>query len=192
MSVPIRMPRPKSFTIGEYLTIERKAATKSEFHKGQILAMAGGMPNHNSTSSNINGALWSQLRARKCRLFTGDQRVLVAEGEASYYPDVSVTCGEIKYQDRHRDVITNPALVVEVLSRSTSRYDRIVKLPLYKRTSPIRDILFVTQDRPRVEHFTRVMEDWKATEYVKLTDVIDLPNLRCILAIADVYANIEF
>ena len=117
MSVPIRMPRPKSFTIGEYLTIERKALTKSEFHQGQILAMAGGMPNHNSISSNINGALWSQLRARKCRLFTGDQRVLVAEGEASYYPDVSVTCGEIKYQDRHRDVITNPALVELTLGK---------------------------------------------------------------------------
>lgn len=88
-------------------------------------------------------------------------------------------------------MITNPALVVEVLSRSTARYDRIVKLPLHKRTSSIRDILFVTQDSARVEHFTRQQEDWTAMEYTKLTDVIDLPNLRCALALADVYANIE-
>lgn len=62
--------------------------------QGQLLAMAGGMPNHNSISSNINGTLWSQLRAQKRRLFTGDPRVMVAGGEASYNPDVSVTCGE--------------------------------------------------------------------------------------------------
>jgi len=120
------MPQPRRFTVDEYLRIERKGEFKSEFHQGQILAMAGGTPSHNVISGNIIAGLWPQLRGRNCRVYTSDQRTAAPDGEAVYYPDVSVNCGESKLLGRHHDVLGNPALVVEVLSRSTARYDRLV------------------------------------------------------------------
>jgi Uma2 family endonuclease len=122
------------FTVEEYLTIERKAPTKSEFHQGSILAMASGMPNHNLIASNVNGALWVSLKGGPCRIYSSDMRIAVASGEAVYYPDLSVICGELKLFGRHRDVAANPKLVVEVLSKSAGRYDRLVKLPLYQHS----------------------------------------------------------
>ena len=191
MGVAVRMPLPRRFTVDEYLTIERKAETKSEFHQGEIFAMAGGMPDHNTIAPNISSALAPQLRGRGCRIFNSDQRIEVSGGEAVYYPDVSVICGEAKFSARRRDVIRNPVLVVEVLSRSTARYDRLVKVPLYQRTSSIEHILLVAQDRAHAELFSRQSGKWKTTIYSGPSAVIDLAHLGCTLPLLDVYANIE-
>jgi len=83
MGVGIRMPRPRRFTLEEYLVIERKAATKSEFYQGTILAMAGGLPEHGLITSNIIAALWNGLGRGPCRVYSSDLRVAVGGGDAS-------------------------------------------------------------------------------------------------------------
>ena len=193
MGVAIRMPLPRRFTLDEYLVIERKAATKSEFYQGAILAMAGGLPDHGLIASNINGALWNGLAGGPCRVYSSDVRVAVAGGDASFYPDVSVICGELQLFGRHRDVAANPKLVVEVLSKSTGRYDRLVKVPAYQQTASITDILLVTQERDRVEHISRYdkTSKWKSTVYNDLADVIEQPSIHCKLALSDIYLNVR-
>jgi Uma2 family endonuclease len=192
MSVAIRMPLPRRFTVNEYLVIERKAETKSEFHQGAILAMAGGLPDHNKIALNISGALWVGLKGGPSTAYSSDQRIAVAGGESIYYPDISVICGELKLFGRHRDVAENPKMVVEILSKSTGRYDRLVKVPLYQRTPTLTDVLLVAQDRVRVEHISR--EDgnskWKPTVYGDLSDVIELASIQCTLPLSDIYLNV--
>ena len=192
MGTPIRMPLPKRFTVQEYLMIERKAEAKREFQQGQILAMAGGPPEHNSIAPSIIMAIGPQLHKKGCRFFSSDQRIAVANGEAAYYPDLSLTCGELKFFNRKQDVINNPVLVAEVLSRSTARYDRLVKVPLYKRTQTLQDILLVAQDRPYVEHFARDGEIWNRATHSKRADVVELALPGCSLALADIYRIITF
>lgn len=193
MGLAIRMPLPRLFTIEEYLVIERKAATKSEFYQGQIFAMAGGMPDHGLITSNITAALWNGLKGGPCRVYSSDTRVAVAAGEASFYPDVTVVCGELKLFGRHRDVAANPRVVVEIQSKSTGRYDRTVKLPMYQRTPTTSDIILVSQDRDRVEHFSRSEKTgkWKSTIHSALSDVIELASIGCQLALSDIYLNVR-
>jgi len=191
MGVAFRMPQPRRFTVEEYLTIERKAASKSEFHMGQILARPSATVNHCAIPANVSGSLWPHLRGRNCRMVNSDLRTAVAGGAAIYYPDVSLICGKPKFHSRHRDVISNPGLVVEVLSRSTSRYDRLVKVPLYQRTPSVNDILLVAQDRARVEHISRNAAGWKTVIHSGLAATIELAHLDCRLALADVYVNIK-
>ena len=190
MAVAIRMPLPKRFTLSEYLVIERKAETKSEFHQGQIFAMAGGMPDHSLIAGNIVVELGQRLKGGSCRVYNSDLRTAVANGEAVYYADVAVVCGEPKLHGHHRDVISNPILVVEVLSRSTARYDRLVKVPLYQRTPSIQDILLVSQDRARVDQISRTASGWKTVAHSGLAATIEIPVLGCTLPLSAVYANI--
>ena len=188
-----RMPLPRRFSFAEYLTIERRAETKSEYCQGVILATAGGLPDHSLIATNISSALAGQLKRSKCRVYNSDLRLAVAAGEGSFYPDAMVVCGDLKLFNRYRDVIANPVLVVEVLSRSTVSYDRLVKLPLYQRTPSIEDILLVSQDKARVEHLFRAGKSgrWKSLVYSQLADVVELPNIRCALALSDIYANVK-
>jgi len=187
------MPLPRRFTVEEYLVVERKAETKSEFHQGQIFAMAGGLPDHSLIASNMGIELGVRLKGQPCRVYNSDLKLAVAGGESVYYADVSVVCGELKLFGRHRDVAANPKLVVEVLSKSTGRYVRLVKLPLYQRTPTMTDILLVSQDRVRLEHLARNDEKakWKSAVYSKLTDVVELPSLNCALPLADVYSKVK-
>ena len=131
------------------------------------------------------------MKGRNCGIFNSDLRTAVADGDAIYYPDVSVVCGELKYHGRQRDVITNPALVVEVLSKSTARYDRLVKVPLYQRTPSVKDILLVSQDRARVEHLSRIGNSWKSVTHSGIDAVVEIQHLNCALALADVYNNLK-
>src|SRR4051812_2231475 len=181
------MPQPRRFTVEEYLTIERKADSKSEFHMGQILARAGCAFEHCVISANVGAALWPQLKGRNCRIASSDQRTAAAGGESVFYPDISVVCGEARFLARHRDVVSNPVLVAEVLSRSTSRYDRLVKVPLYQRTDSVKDILLVAQDRPKIDHLSRNANGWKTITHSGRDAVIEIPHLQCTLALADVY-----
>jgi len=187
------MPLPKRFTIQEYLTIERKAETKSEYCDGMILAMAGGLPDHSTITSNIGIELGARLKGGPCRIHFSDLRVAAAEGESIYYPDVTVIRGGVKLFGRYRDVTANPVLVVEVLSRSTSSYDRLVKVPQYQRTPSMADILLVSQDKTRVEHLARVDKTgkWKTTVHASLTAAVDLPRIGCSLPLVDVYSGVK-
>ena len=115
------MPR-KRFTPEEYLLLERAAETKSEYVDGEIVAMSGVSQNHNRISLGVGAELRRQLRGKKCSAFVSDMRVMV--GGSYFYPDAGVVCSPPQLLDAENDTLLNPALVAEVLSPTTARYDR--------------------------------------------------------------------
>ena len=125
------LPEP-FITPEQYLEIERKAADKSEYHSGQMFAMAGASREHNLITANVVGELRSLLRGRPCKTYPSDMRVLVLATGLHTYPDVSVACGEPEFLDGALDVLLNPLVIVEVLSSSTEPYDRGAKFALYQ------------------------------------------------------------
>lgn len=137
----------------EYLAWERDQPTKHEYFHGDVFAMAGGSPRHNALCSNANRVLHDRVRPRGCYVFTSDQRVGVDRGQRYVYPDVSVVCGPPTVESG--DVITNPSVVVEVLSRETEQNDRGSKWLSYQQLSTLSDYVLVTQWTARVEHFCR-------------------------------------
>ena len=109
--------QPLSYvTPEEYLARERLAETKSEYIDGGIVAMEGHSPAHSLIATNVAGELHNRLVGGDCLTFSSDLRVSVQWGKLITYPDVSVVCGEVLYVDDHRDTITNPRAVVEVLA----------------------------------------------------------------------------
>jgi Uma2 family endonuclease len=126
-------PQLRRFTPEEYLEIERKATFKSDYLNGQIYAMAGGDPKHSAVAANVITALSMQLWDRPCQVFTSDLKVRTTPGGLFAYPDASVVCGDLEFHDNREDVVTNPVILVEVLSPSTAAYDRLVKFDQYRQ-----------------------------------------------------------
>src|SRR5207253_1326999 len=116
----------------EYLRLEREAEFKSEYLNGEIFVMSGATRKHNLLTLNIGGSLNQQLRGRPCEVYAIDMRVKVSATGLYTYPDVAVVCGEPQFEDDYLDTLLNPTILVEVLSKSTERYDRIAKSSYYR------------------------------------------------------------
>ena len=115
--------KPK-LTAAEYLAIERRAETKSEFYKGEMFAMAGASRDHNRVKSNLEFQLNVRINGGPCQTFSSDQRVMVPDTGLYTYPDILIVCGPEEFDPLDKDTLVNPTAVVEVLSPSTERYDQ--------------------------------------------------------------------
>jgi Uma2 family endonuclease len=174
----------------EYLAIERQAEYKSEYVDGVIYALAGSSKRHNLISGNTITELNICLGKTPREVYPSDMKVRVPNSRRFFYPDVSVVCDESRFADDERDVLLNPILIVEILSESTAAFDRGKKFQSYQQIESLQEYLLVSQDEHIVEHFLRQEHDhWLYTKTSGLEEVIDLPNVKCQLALRDIYAK---
>ena len=177
----------------EYLRLERQSEYKSEYVNGEIFAMTGASRKHNLVAGNIFRELSQQLRSRQCEAYVGYMRVKVTATGLYTYPDVVVVCGEPKFEDTFVDTLLNPTLLVEVLSHSTERYDRIAKSSYYRTLDSLSEHLLVAQDEVRLEQYVKQTDGrWVLFEYSALESVVELSSISCSLALRDVYDKVSF
>jgi len=186
--------QPLSFvTPEEYLAAERLAERKSEYINGEVFAMAGVSRQHDDIVVNSITSLNIQLRGGDCKVHTPDFRVRVnPKGAYMYaYPDLSVVCGEQRFEDGHLDTLLNPKVIIEVLSHSTEAKDRGVKARLYRQLDSLAEYLFVAQDRVHIEHYVRQPDgSWLLSERSNLEDSLELHSVGATLKLADVYHRV--
>lgn len=153
-------PVLSNIDIEEYYYVDTQAYSelKHEFVDGVMLAMTGGSPLHALLSGVVFGQLYEQLRTFKCRVYSSDLRVRAPKFNRVFHPDATVVCEKPVYDqvDRHGETLVNPLLVVEVLSKSTQRYDFETKLPAYQSIDSLRTILYVHQSKRAVEVWVKV------------------------------------
>src|SRR5215212_4143688 len=116
----------------EYLAAERLSETRSEYLDGGVCPMTGASLNHGRIVINVATELALQLRERDCDVLVADMKVRLPDLRKFFYPDVVVSCGALQFHDERNDIITNPDLVVEVLSPSTEAFDRGAKFGAYQ------------------------------------------------------------
>jgi len=142
------------YTFEEYLALEEKAESKSEYHRGEIIAMAGASFEHNLIAGNIFNGLSNELKGRPCYVIQSDLRLWIAPSERCVYPDIMVICGEPAFFKNRRDIITNPQIVIEVLSASTEKLDRGDKFRAYWQLNSLKEYVLVDQYQMGVFHLT--------------------------------------
>ena len=181
-----------SSTDADYLRVERQAFEKSELIGGEIVAMAGASENHNVISSNLFLEIGIQTKKGSCRAFTSDMRVKAKKGNY-YYPDIVVACGERKFEDNKHDVLLNPKVIVEVLSKSTRLKDRNEKLDSYMSLEGLTDYVLVEQDTMRIEHFIKINEkEWKVYLLTETDDKLCLESINCEITLDEIYREVKF
>lgn len=180
-------------TLAEYLAREAEATYKSEYYAGQMYAMAGGTINHNRIAGNIFSALSNAFDNGQCEVFTSDLRLLVKQNRLYTYPDLMAVCGEIEFSEGRTDTITNPTAIFEVLSKSTSGYDRKEKLELYSDLPTLKEYLLIDQCKVYVEYFQRIdTQKWILQFFKNEADVIKLGGLAAELPLTQVYRRVNF
>lgn len=138
-------------TPDDYLELERTSDVKHELINGEVYAMAGGSAEHGALVLAVARALGNALEGKPCRTFSSDVRVRVEFTASNFYLDVSVVCGKLATARDDEHAITNPVVLVEVLSDSTERNDRGPKAAHYRRLPSLKEYVLVSQDERRVE-----------------------------------------
>ena len=188
------LPQPTHrLTEAEYLALERAAVgVKSEFYDGEMFAMSGATRGHSRISTNLAVEFGNKLRGHRCQPFNADLRVKIEASGLYTYPDLSVVCGADRHGDEEKDNLTNPTLIVEVLSPSTENYDRGRKFEHYRQIPSLKEYLLVSQDQPRIEQFIRQSNQWVLRDAVGLKTKLLLPSLKISLSLAAVFRGVKF
>src|SRR5438094_495352 len=173
----------------DYLAAERASSTKHELVNGEVLAMSGASPVHNLLSVNVSHTLVGLLRAKPCLVLSSDQRVHVPATGLFAYPDVTVVCGRPELHPDDDHTITNPRVIVEVLSDSTEAYDRGAKFAHYQSIASLAEYVLVSAKEKRVEHYRRQTSthQWLLSVYTSDADEIVFPALDGAVRMGDVY-----
>jgi len=177
----------------EYLARERAAEFKSEFFAGEMFAMAGANRRHSLITSNLVSFLRPGVRPFGCEVHGSDMRIKVSSTGLYTYPDVSIACGNVQFEDENEDILLNPTVIFEVLSKSTERRDRGWKFMQYRKITSLQEYVLIAQDRPYIEHFARPPGGrFQLDEVEGLEAVLCLSTAPMQLPLQEVYLDVTF
>lgn len=181
-------------TVEEYLKIEEESNVKYEYHDGDIYAMAGGTVNHSRISVNIAGEIRQAIKNKNgnCEVLNSDVKLHISKENRYLYPDNMVICGEVQESESLKNSVTNPKVIIEVLSKSTKNYDKGDKFVIYKEIGTLEEYILIEQDTAQVHLFTRKSPDlWKIVTITGLDKVLNISSLKIDITLADIYYNVK-
>jgi Uma2 family endonuclease len=181
----------EKMTLEEYEVWEREQTERHEYWGGEVFSQAGGSRSHSLIGANILCEVSQILRGNPCLALGSGMRVDIEAAGYQAYPDVSVVC--LPVEGKSTDVISNPVLVVEVLSPSTADFDRGTKFGHYRKIPSLKEYLVLWQDQPRAEQHVRTEDGlWLLREIVGIDQSIQLASIGAAIAMADIYDKVVF
>lgn len=181
------------YTPEEYLALEEVALDKSEYHDGEIVPMTGGTTNHNKLALNFCRKFPLTVNGQDYETFINDVRLWIPQTRRYVYPDVIVIQGEPVYQGSNKTIVTNPLLIVEVLSNSTKDYDRGGKFLAYRSIPEFREYILIDQYSYHIEQFAKNSNGkWVLTEYDSDESVLTLESVEFQMPLREIYERINF
>jgi Uma2 family endonuclease len=180
------------FTPEQYLVFDRSSDNRHEYFFGDIIPIECGTPAHARITANTTAAFVNRLSTTECAAYSSSLRVCVDTKTAYVYPDLSVVCGELKFSDARQDTITNPSLIVEILSPSTEDRDLGIKARLYWKIASLTDLLFIDQDKVWIEYWFREPGGkWDRQDLESLTDTLRIASSGAEIPLTEIYAGVK-
>jgi Uma2 family endonuclease len=178
----------QQLTYAEYLELEASSEQRYEFVDGVVYAMAGGIPEHARLAMSLGAALLGALRSKGCAVYSSDLKLRIEATNRSTYADVVVICGPELTSSIDPNAVTNPTVIVEVLSPSTEASDRGEKWRHYQRLPSLREYVLVSPGEPYVEVFRRDGDEW-VLRTATAGQMLELPSQGVRIAVDDIYAD---
>jgi len=189
MENEVKEPAPKYDHISpeEYLLIERASVTRSEYYRGNVVAMAGASFSHNQILANLQTTIGVFLKRTNCQILTTDMRVSISSRQAYVYPDALIFCGEPQLEDQNADSLLNPSVIFEVLSPSTHKHDAGYKFSFYQQIPSLSEFILI-DSRQRASQIFRKQRDglWQEAKAVSPEQEIFIETIGLTLAMDDI------
>lgn len=181
------------YTPQEYLALEEAAEYKSEYRDGEIIPMTGGTINHNRITGNIYISLKLALKEQDYDIFISDVRLWIPKQRIYTYPDIMVIAGQPEYHNNRKDTITNPQVIIEVLSKSTKGYDRSDKFSFYKTLPTFQEYVLIDQTQKAIEQYSKQgNKRWSYAEYEEEDIALVFSSFQVEVALGDIYEKVDF
>jgi Uma2 family endonuclease len=197
--VHIRLNKPierasRTYTLAQYLQKEAKSIEKHEFINGKIIRMPNAKGPHNIIAANMMAQMIIAFDTldKNYIVFASDQQVYFPTLDEGVYADALAVCDKPVYWDKQQLLLTNPILIVEVLSKSTSKYDHISKFDKYKTLDSFREYVLIRQDQCYAEVWYRERPGlWHETIVTNMNDELPLQSVGVALQMKRIYKNLE-
>ena len=185
--------KKKKVSFAEYLEIERNEGIKYEYHQGEIFAMAGGTNNHGRICRNISVGFHITLSEKRgpCETFSAENKLYIPSEDRSFYPDAMVICEEDK-EEGTEHFMTNPTVIIEVLSDSTEAYDRGDKFRYYRKIPTLQEYILISQKAAQFETFKKVSDMWAINFVAGLEKSLYIESLDIEINLSEIYRNVKF
>lgn len=180
-------------TAEEYLAFERAALDKHEYYKGEVFAMSGNSLRHNQIQINFIGETRNFLKGKPCKIFGSELRVHVPLNQWYTYPDAIIVCDEPQMMDDEFDTLLNPAVIIEILSKSTQSYDRGDKFSLYRSISSLQEYILINSDKVAIEQYNRQPDGtWILKEFGQEKDNLVIQSIQFSFPLLQLYDGVKF
>jgi Uma2 family endonuclease len=189
------MANPKRrYTLEEYFDLELSTNERYEYFDGEVFCMSGVSEQHAQIETNGIRALGNKLEGTQCRVFPANMRIKVPSLPPYRYADLSVACGRPVFEKIGGvDVLTNPTLIIEVLSASTEAYDRGDKFTHYKSIHSLLAYVLIAQHRPHVTHYEKKPDgSWSYSEVNEISESVHLASIGCTVNLTELYRDVTF
>ena len=182
----------QTYTFDEYLAMEELASAKHEYKNGGIISMTGGTTDHNKIALNFAANLKFSLKKQNYNIFIGDVKLWIPAYSEATYPDVMLIEGEPNYYGTTKTTITNPSLIVEVLSKSTQNYDQSEKFYYYRSIPEFKEYILISQYQYYVMQFNQTNQGkWILSEYRNDNSALSLQTVKFDISFEEIYENVN-
>lgn len=184
--------QPLSYvSVEEYLRQESLTDGRNDYRDGEVIEFRAATLAHALICSNVGSALKTRTAGRRCSVFDASLNVCVQWGRFITHPDITVVCGQPELLDNRRDVVTNPRVLIEVLSPSTRDYDVGTKATRYRNIPSLAEYLIIEQEPTAIDHYRRIPEgSWRIDPITDPNATIRLESINVDLPVSEIYAGV--
>ncbi len=194
MENEVKEPAPKYNFLSpeEYLEMERISSQKHAYFEGHVYAMSVASNEHNDITYNINRLVAPFLHGKGCKLYNSDFRIHIPANTLFTYPDFTIVCGKTETHQVYTNNLTNPVVIIEILSKKTRDYDRGTKFNLYRAIPTLREYILIDSTKISVEIFTKTENSqWMLSEFKQLTDSFVITTIGFTISLIEIYENVN-
>ena len=180
-------PAIKPMTLDEFLRWDGGTDTRYELIGGFPVAMAPPLEGHRILAMRLATRIDAALASRRpCNAQTEAGVIHPDRADMFFVADVGVTCAPYEPRRQHSQ---DPILLIQILSPSTERHDRRVKLPAYQRIDSVQEILLPAADEAYAELHRRQGDLW-GIQIIPAGGSLKLESVGIEVSLAELYEGL--